>query len=365
MKITIITGNRPQFIKAAAFYRSAKNDKIDLSLIHTGQHYDENMSSIFFKEMDLPDPNHSLGIGGGSHGAMTGRMIESLEKLLLKERPDVVLVMGDTNSTLAGALAAVKMHIPVAHVEAGLRSYNRKMPEEINRVLTDHASDYLFTPCEAATKTLLKEGIANSKIYQTGDVMYDVFLHYRSKAQAQSTILKKLNLKPQHYVLATVHRAENTDLIHPLREIMRGLCAISKDIPVVFPLHPRTRKVLHENKLIDEFETKNLILIDPVGYFDMLLLEENAKAIFTDSGGVQKEAYFCRVPCLTLRHETEWTELIQHGFNRLVPPQSEKIIEAYAECHEKMLPWEINLYGKGDAAKNILDTLSKSFNFIC
>lgn len=353
MKISIVVGNRPQFVKAAAFYRSLGKQDVLVSLIHTGQHYDENMSAIFFQEMELPQPDHHLGIGSGSHGEMTGKMLDAIEKLFVKERPDVVLVVGDTNSTLAGALAAVKMHIPVAHVEAGLRSFNRRMPEEINRILTDHSSEYLFTPTEKASENLRREGLPNSKIHQSGDVMYDIFLHYRNVAKAKSRILEKLNLKPKQFVLATVHRAENTEDLSRLREIVRGLCAVTSNVPVVFPVHPRTKKVLHENKI----ETDHLIIIDPVGYFDMLLLEENAEVIFTDSGGVQKEAYFSKVPCVTLRDETEWTELVENGFNRLASPNRKEILAAYKGCKTGKPNWEKDLYGKGKAAETILDLL--------
>lgn len=358
MKITIVVGNRPQFIKAAAFYRQEKWDNLDISLIHTGQHYDDNMSTIFFQEMDLPNPNHYLGIGGGNHGEMTGRMLQSIEKLFQQEKPDVVVVLGDTNSTLAGTLAAVKLHIPVAHVEAGLRSFNRKMPEEINRVLSDHASEYLFIPCEGARENLRKEGIAEAKIHHSGDVMYDVFLHYRSRARDTSAILQRIGLTARQYALATIHRAENTDDLNQLQNIIHGLSIISLELPIVFPLHPRTRKVLKEANLLKDVDCENLIFIDPVGYFDMIVLEENAKAIFTDSGGVQKEAYFCGVPCITLRKETEWMELVDNGFNQLVPPHRENIVAAYKESGRE-INWDINLYGNGRAAENILQTLAR------
>jgi UDP-GlcNAc3NAcA epimerase len=363
MKIITIVGNRPQFVKAAAvcraieYWNEQKSDKITHKIIHTGQHFDENMSDIFFLEMELPQPKYYLRIGGCSQGAMTGRMIEKTEEILIKEKPDWVLVFGDTNSTLAGALAAVKLHISIGHVEAGLRSFNKKMPEEINRIVTDHCAELLFTPTKNATIQLLKEGILEKKIQHTGDVMHDVFLHYQEKAIKQSLIIEQLNLQPKNYVLASVHRAENTDNSHTLKEIILGLCTIAKFRSVVFPIHPRTKKVLQEQNLLDRVK-KELLLLEPIGYFDMLRLESNAEVILTDSGGVQKEAYFSRTPCITLRNETEWTELIDHGFNKLVPLREEAIFESYQKTIAESPNWNKTLYGAGDSARQIIALLA-------
>ena len=288
-------------------------------LVHTGQHYDENMSEVFFQELEIPKPDYYLGIGSGTHGAQTGRMLEAIEQVLLQIVPDLVLVYGDTNSTLAGALAAVKLHVPVAHVEAGLRSYNRRMPEEINRVLTDHASDLLFAPTEAAVENLKQEGISSNRIFLVGDVMYDASLYYGAKAERESRILQQLGLRPKQYVLATIHRAENTDDAQRLRSIFDGLELAAKEIPVIIPLHPRTREALKQEAQLSKV-AQHVLVIQPVGYLDMVMLEKHSRLIATDSGGVQKEAFFYNVPCMTLRSETEWVELVELGWNRLVPP---------------------------------------------
>jgi UDP-GlcNAc3NAcA epimerase len=360
MKIATIVGARPQFIKAATLSRAiAKQAGQALKevFIHTGQHYDSKMSDIFFEEMELPRPHYHLGIGSGSHGAMTGKMLEAIEQTLLRENPDWVVVYGDTNSTLAGALAAAKLHYPLAHVEAGLRSFNKKMPEELNRILTDHAADLLFTPTPQATQQLHKEGICSTKIAEVGDVMYEAALHYRDKAYSQSSILDQLHITPKQYILATIHRAENTDTPDNLQEIVKGFCLLSEQTPVVWPVHPRTRQVLEKLNLLS-VQPPSLILTEPVGYLDMLTLETHAKAILTDSGGVQKEAYFFKVPCLTLRAETEWTELVEHGFNRLVPINAHTICETYSTCLQHTPNWDLSLYGKGDAANKILERLT-------
>lgn len=359
MKIATILGARPQFIKAATLSRAIAqrpDQKVQEILIHTGQHYDDNMSAIFFQEMDLPHPHYHLEIGSGQHGAMTGRMLEAVEKILCKEQPDWVLVYGDTNSTLAGALAAAKMHIPIAHVEAGLRSFNRKMPEEINRILTDHCATLLFTPTESAAQQLHKEGIPPEKIAQVGDVMYDASLHYKQKAYATSKILNRHGLPSKGYALVTVHRAENTDSFERLKGIVEGLNSLSHAIPVIWPLHPRTKAAVQKFGLCDAF-SRHIKIIEPVGYFDMISLETNAQLILTDSGGVQKEAYFYQVPCLTLREETEWAELLKFGFNRLVDTSSKSIIEAFEESRQAQINWDCHLYGKGDAAQKILDAI--------
>lgn len=359
MKIVSIVGARPQFVKAATLSRElSENKNCNEILVHTGQHYDANMSDVFFQEMEIPEPHYNLGIGSASQGAMTGKMLESIEEVLLKEKPDWTLVYGDTNSTLAGALASVKLHIPVAHVEAGLRSFNRAMPEEINRILTDHCSDLLFTPSSNATVQLQKEGISLNKISEVGDIMYDTILYYQQKACAASHILEKLFLDPRQYVLATIHRTENTDNLNRLKEIFYGLNSIAEEMPVVLPLHPRTKKVLEANQWANDFSDYFLI-IEPVGYFDMLMLEKNSSLIFTDSGGVQKEAYFFEIPCLTLREETEWTELLEHGYNRLVAAERHTIFNNFCDVLNKNFPDRKSLYGDGSAAKKIVKSILK------
>lgn len=363
IKIATIIGARPQFIKAAAVNRAItlenqEGNSIQEVLIHTGQHYDYNMSDVFFQEMGIPSPNYHLGIGGCSQGTMTGRMIEAIEAILLKEKPDWTLIYGDTNSTLAGALAAVKLHIPIAHVEAGLRSFNRKMPEEINRILADQCSDLLFTPVEGATQQLIQEGISPQKIVQVGDVMYDAVLHYQQKAHEQSRILETHSLVPKKYALVTIHRAENTDNPERLKEIFLGLLEIAKEIKVVVPLHPRTMQALEKQNLLNQIKS-HLKLIDPVGYLDMIQLETHAKVILTDSGGVQKEAYFFEVPCLTLREETEWTELLSHGFNALVPAKRQAIVDSFHKSSQMKFDKKLFLYGKGFATKQIVQELLK------
>jgi len=364
VKIATIIGARPQFIKAAVVSRAiadynkrAGKAEIVEVIVHTGQHYDENMSDIFFEEMRIPRPDYHLGVGGGSHGAMTGRMLEAVEEVLLAETPDWVLVYGDTNSTLAGALAAVKLHIPIAHVEAGLRSFNRRMPEEINRVLSDHASDLLFAPTEAAVVNLQKEGIPDARVKLVGDVMYDAALYYGQKSAAKSRILKKLGLDPKSYVLATIHRAENTDDSARLKAIFEGLAQVASEFAVVLPLHPRTRAVLSKAGL-EKLVQDRLMIIEPVGYLDMVALERCARMIVTDSGGVQKEAFFHKVPCVTLRDETEWVELVDLGWNRLIPPLS---AEAVATGLKDGLRGTVGLdrepYGDGHSAEKIVQAL--------
>ena len=350
-----IVGARPQFVKAAAVLRAIRSTEgLAAGLVHTGQHYDASMSQVFFDELEIAAPDYHLGIGSGSHGAQTGRMLEAIETLLMDKRPDWVFVYGDTNSTLAGALAAAKLHIPVAHVEAGLRSFNRQMPEEINRVLTDHVSDLLFAPTEAAVANLRREGVDASKIHQTGDVMYDVALYYARKAErTRSSIIDTLQVGRGKYVLATVHRAENTDDAGRLRVIIDALRNVADHMPVVFPVHPRTRARI-DLHIIRDLAAGRLQIIDPVGYLDMTVLEKHAAAIATDSGGVQKEAYFYDVPCVTLRAETEWVELVHSGWNRLVPPRSaaevaDAILAAIGSRGTK-----IRLYGEGHAAEEII-----------
>lgn len=353
MKISTIIGARPQFIKAAVVSRAlSRLPSVKEVIIHTGQHFDANMSDIFFSELDIPMPDYNLGIGGGSHGQNTGRMIEALESTLLHERPDWVLVYGDTDSTLAAALAAAKLHLPVAHVEAGLRSFNRRMPEEINRVLTDHASSLLFAPTATAVQNLKNEGIFGDRVIRCGDVMLDAALYYGERAQERSTILQKNHLAPRSYLLATIHRKENTDDPARLNSIFSALAG--SKCPIILPLHPRTRKKIAEQGIQIPDKIK---MIDPVGYLDMVMLEKHAQAIITDSGGVQKEAYFHSVPCITLRDETEWVELVEAGANKIVgadPALIASAIDAIAAFPVK----NGVLYGDGHAGDSIATTLA-------
>jgi UDP-GlcNAc3NAcA epimerase len=359
MKVLTVIGARPQFIKAAAVSRAFRAvSGVEEILVHTGQHYDENMSDVFFEELSIAPPQHRLGIGSAPHGAQTGRMLEKIEQILTVERPAVVLVYGDTNSTLAGALAAAKMHLPVAHVEAGLRSFNQKMPEEVNRVLTDHLSRWLFAPTAVAVANLHREGVAHNAIFLVGDVMYDAALHYAGRAEA-ATILEQFGVRPHEYILATVHRAENTDTPARLESVFGGLREVARQFPVLLPLHPRTRSALQRQRLLESCG-RGLRLIDPVGYLDMMRLERHARLIATDSGGVQKEAFFYRVPCVTLREETEWVELVELGWNRLVPPTDvaavrDGVLGGLTQTDRLDPP--ADLYGGGQAAGRIVDVL--------
>jgi UDP-GlcNAc3NAcA epimerase len=352
--IVTVVGARPQFVKAATVSRVLPTLGVRETLVHTGQHFDDSMSKVFFDELGIPEPAVNLHLGGLSHGALTGRMIEALEHLYLDEKPDAVLVYGDTTSTLAGALAAVKLHIPIAHVEAGLRSFNRRMPEEINRLLTDQVSEWLYAPTPTAVENLRREGIAEQRIHLVGDVMYDATLLFSKVASQRSHLLRELGIEPSRYVLATIHREENTDNAARLAAILEALEEHASDEPVVLPLHPRTRKRLIEYSLAP---TK-IRIIDPVGYLDMIELERNARIIATDSGGVQKEAYFLRVPCVTLRDETEWVELIEAGWNRLAPPHSASAIRQAFLKATSGREEPIAAYGTGCAAQTIGHTLS-------
>lgn len=355
IKIVTIVGARPQFIKAAAVSRVIRDgyaDKIDEVLVHTGQHYDDNMSKVFFDELDIPRPKYNLEISGGQHGAMTGRMLEAIEKVLLEEKPDWVLIYGDTNSTLAGALAAAKLHIAVAHVEAGLRSFNMRMPEEVNRILSDRVSSLLFCPTETSVKNLNVEGIING-VHHVGDVMYDASLFYQSRARQCSPILDNLKLSEGGYVLATCHRAENTDEPSRLLGIITALIDIALDMPVVLPLHPRTKGILIQHGYADKLS--QLTVIPPVSFMDMIRLEQSAYAIVSDSGGVQKEAYFYGVPCLTTRDQTEWVETIESGWNQLVGADTKHIVNAYKKLQRPTL--RPLLYGDGCAAEKIISKL--------
>ncbi len=353
--IVTVVGARPQFIKAAAVSRALqKANGLREVLVHTGQHFDHGMSQRFFDELSIPLPRHNLEIGSGTHGAQTGRMLEALERVMLQERPDWVLVYGDTNSTLAGALAAAKLGIPVAHVEAGLRSFNRAMPEEINRVATDHLASLLFAPTDAAVANLAREGIAGTGVVRTGDVMYDAMLHHARNLD--DNLLSRWSVERKAYALASVHRAENTDDCKRLAAIFGGLAKLAAHMPVVLPLHPRTRLALKDWGI---GAAPTLRLIEPVGFLDMLLLERHARLIVTDSGGVQKEAYFHRVPCATLRNETEWVELVESGWNVLVPPTSSESVAAGLEATlARPLPEWRPIYGDGHAADAIVKTLA-------
>lgn len=354
-KILTIIGARPQFVKAAVLSRLIKsnswNNNFEEILVHTGQHYDENMSDVFFNEMEIPKPDYNLEVGSGRQGEMTGEMLNKIELLLLKEKPDYLLVYGDTNSTLAGALAGSKLHIPIIHIEAGLRSFNNRMPEEINRVLTDRISNLLFTPTITAKNHLINEGITEG-VHLVGDIMQDASLYYRTKNK--STIITDLKIKYAvgSFVLATIHRAENTDDKNRLNEIIQGLGLINKK--VILPLHPRTKKQI---ELFEIEIPDNLIVIDPVGYFDMLALESECDCIFTDSGGVQKEAYFFKKPCFTLRDETEWVETVDAGWNVLVEANQSKILDSFNTF--KIPEHYPKLYGEGNTAKKILKVLIK------
>lgn len=349
-KIVTIVGARPQFIKAAAVSRVvALTEGVDEILVHTGQHYDANMSDIFFEQMVVPKPDYNLGIGGGLHGAMTGRQLEKIEEVLIREKPDWVLVYGDTNSTLAGALAAVKLHIPVTHVEAGLRSFNRRMPEEINRVLTDHISTLLFAPTVAARANLLAEGVADESIRLVGDVMCDAAMFYKERA-VKPVWFDGLGVSPGEYLLCTIHRAENTDEPQRLREIFNGLA--DSGLPVILPLHPRTRA---EMRRLEICPAHNIRVVEPIGYLEMVWLERSCWAVVTDSGGMQKEAYFHSKPCVTLRDETEWVELVDGGYNVLCGADSDAIREAV--CNVTPILDQSHLYGDGTASNQIVAIL--------
>lgn len=357
-KILTVLGARPQFIKASVVSAAiATNSRLQEVVVHTGQHFDSNMSDVFFDELGMDKPAHQLDIHGGNHGEMTGRMLIAVEQAILAERPDVVLVYGDTNSTLAGALAASKLHIPVAHVEAGLRSFNMRMPEEINRVLTDRVSRWLFTPTSITSENLVKEGISKKAITQVGDVMFDVALHHGARVSENSGALKRLNLTPREYVLVTVHRAENTDDPVRLRAIVQGLELVAEQYAVVWPIHPRTRATLAKMGLLENLRNR-FIIAEPVGYLDMVQLEKYAALIATDSGGVQKEAFFHHVPCVTLRDETEWVELVDAGWNLLTPPLSARSIADACQRALTIAPTEIQPYGAGNAAALIVNHLA-------
>ena len=393
MKIISIVGARPQFIKAASVSRAFeshnrhdRNPRITEILVHTGQHYDHNMSQIFFDQLEIPQPQYNLGVGSGNHGEMTGKMLGGIERVLLAEKPDWVLVYGDTNSTLAGALAAVKLHIPVAHIEAGLRSFNRFMPEEINRVLTDHISTILFCPTETAINNLKNEGFNNifnptneyssnlkaqssesrienpidqnnPVVVNVGDVMYDAFLFNKELSDNKTKVLSELKLGAGSYCLGTVHRQENTEDSRRLLDIFGAFEEISNaDCPFVILLHPRTKKALQRLKKENRL-SPHVRLLSPSSYLDMIALEADAKVILTDSGGVQKEAYFAKVPCVTLRDETEWVETVEAGWNHLGGSNPRQIIRAFQKAADSSPNGQPNFYGNGEASKLIVKHL--------
>ncbi len=350
MKIVTILGARPQFIKASVVSSAFKKAAINEAIIHTGQHFDSLMSDIFFQDLDLPQPQYHLNIHSLNHGAMTGRMMEKIEEIVLQELPDWISVYGDTNSTLAGALVAAKLHIPLAHIEAGLRSFNRQMPEEVNRVVTDHLSQLLFAPTPLAVQCLQKEGI-HQGVHLVGDVMKDAILSYQAKAKQTSSVLAKHQLTPDKFYLATIHRPSNTDDRDRLNSILQSFTKL--DFPVVFPIHPRTLAQIRNMDLSHYLNTDSIVVIPPVSYLDMLTLESASRSIITDSGGIQKEAYILGRPCFTLRNETEWKETVEVGWNQLIQP--EKLSEAIANFTP---PAEVpTLYGQGNAATEIAEIL--------
>ena len=355
MKIVSVVGARPQFIKAAPVSKALRNAGHNEILVHTGQHYDYGMSQVFFDELNISEPNINLEVGSSSHGWQTGQMLMRIEEVLLREEPDWVLVYGDTNSTLAGALAAVKLQIPLAHVEAGLRSFNREMPEEHNRVLTDHCSDLLFCPTQTAVDNLAKEGIIQG-VNLVGDTMYDAVLQFSELAKERSSILKDFGLKSKKYLLATLHRPYNVDLPENLGNILTAFIEIAE--PIIFAVHPRTQERIKSlgNSLRSQLISSKVRLIDPVGYLDMLLLEQNARLILTDSGGMQKEAYFFGVPCITLRPETEWVETVEAGWNVVVASDRSLIVE---KARDLQSPFQSKrgMFGDGHASEVILQRL--------
>jgi UDP-GlcNAc3NAcA epimerase len=377
IKLLTIIGARPQIIKAAAISRAIEKEyktQIQEVILHTGQHYDDSMSEVFFREMQIPSPNYNLGIGSSSHGAQTGQMIERIEELLLKEKPNGMIVYGDTNSTLAGAIAASKLHIPVIHIEAGLRSFNKQMPEEINRIACDHVSTFLFSPTLTGVNNLEKEGIVHHEhqslsfdkqgVYHCGDVMYDNTLFFKELAISNSTILKTLGVENRPYILATIHRPSNTDVQQNLADILFALNEISKEkkIQIILPLHPRTAAILKKeesHKIMERVLSNELInMIPAVSFLDMIRLEAGASIILTDSGGVQKEAWFMKKPVVVLRDETEWIEIIEAGNGILAGPDSKKIINAtlnFLDSPPKIFP---SFFGDGHAASQILNVLT-------
>ena len=374
MKLVTIIGARPQIIKAAALSRAIRNhykDQIQEIIVHTGQHYDDNMSQVFFDELQIPRPDYNLHVGSASHGVQTARMTEGIEDILIKEQPDFIVLYGDTNSTLAGAVAAAKIHVPIVHIEAGLRSFNKAMPEEINRIVCDHCSTLLFTPTKAGLENLKREGfpmdnegpftIDNPKVYHCGDIMYDNSLHFADIAEAKTEIIQRLELAGNPFILATIHRDSNTDHPERLSAIFKAIIRLSEECRIVLPLHPRTSKLLKTN--LDEelqmqvFNNTNISLIPPVSFLEMIALERHARLVMTDSGGVQKEAYFFKKPCIILRPETEWVEIVQTGNAILADADESRIMQAWQHFKDNPPTSFPEIFGDGHAAEFMLEKI--------
>jgi len=357
IKIAIILGTRPEIIKMSSIIRECQKRDLDFFILHTNQHYSENLDRIFFEELELPKPKYNLNVGSGTHAEETGKMLIGVEKVVIKEKPDIILVEGDTNTVLAGALAATKLHIKVGHIEAGLRSYFREMPEEINRILTDHCSDFLFAPTQNAKKILLQEGIPKKKIFVTGNTIVDAVYQNLKLAEKKSKILEKLNLEKKRYFLVTVHRPENVDKKERLKGILEGLRLIYKKfgLPIIYPIHPRTQKMMAKFKLS---VPNSVRLIEPVGFLDFLQLEVNAKLVLTDSGGVQEETCILKVPCVTLRDNTERPETLEVGANILAGIKPDKILESVNKMINKERDWE-NPFGDGNAGRKIVSIIKE------
>jgi len=356
MKLISVVGARPNFVKIAPIIRAIRQSSPPIRhlLVHTGQHYDYEMSQVFFEDLELPEPDYHLGVGSGTHAEQTGRIMIEVERVLLQEKPDVVIVVGDVNSTLAAALAAVKVHVPIAHVEAGVRTYDMQVPEEVNRVLTDHVSSLLFAPTQTAVDNLVKEGITKG-VCLTGDTMLDSYMAFSAVAEQRSGILSKLRLERKGYLLATVHRPRNTDDAAKLRDIVGSFASVRET--VVFPVHPRTEKCLRQYALYDELKmARNMRVVEPVNYLDSIVLTRNAVKILTDSGGLQREAYFAGVPCITLDETTAWMETVDDGWNTLVSSNREKIVDAIKRFEP--LGRQRDVFGDGKAAERIAGTLS-------
>lgn len=377
-RIVTIIGARPQIIKAAALNRVIQNQyahQLQEIIVHTGQHYDDNMSNVFFDELKIPKPDYNLNVGSNTHGKQTAMMLEKIEEVLFNIKPDGLVIYGDTNSTLAGAIAAAKLHIPVFHIEAGLRSYNKKMPEEINRIVADHTSTLLFCPTQQAVKNLEKEGfkrhttnhahINHPKIILSGDVMYDNSLYFSKIAEKKSDILQRLKIKKEEFVLCTIHRDNNTDVVERLNNIFKALIDISKEIKIILPLHPRTKKMLpiHLNPVLHKQlkTSNNIVITEPVSFLEMTILEKNCMMVITDSGGVQKEAYFFKRPCIVLRPETEWVELLDTGTTLLADAKYEKICSAFHSLKNISIDKFIPFYGDGHAAEKIAEDILSFF----
>ena len=374
MKIVTIIGARPQIIKAAALSRAIKTryaSQIQEVIVHTGQHYDDNMSQVFFDELGIPHPDYNLHVGSASHGVQTARMTEGIEEILMKEQPDFIVLYGDTNSTLAGAVAAAKIHVPIVHIEAGLRSFNKSMPEEINRIVCDHCSTLLFSPTLAGVENLKREGfpidneppytIDNPKVYHCGDIMYDNSLHFAEIAETKTDILQRLDIQGKPFILATIHRDSNTDQPERLNAIFDAILRLSKESRIVLPLHPRTAKLLKTNLSNDKqkqvFNSKNIIILPPVSFLEMIALERHAQVVMTDSGGVQKEAYFFKKPCIILRPETEWVEIVETGNAVLADADESRILQAWQHFKDNPPTVYPEIFGDGKAAEFMLEKM--------